>query len=136
LFGDVNESTRYFTVLKEFKDRIMSTVIFDKKTKSPIVAEERLPNGHTLLNTQLALYKMELVLELADAIGYQVDPIFRSVSKNDLSAIEDDLSFNYLIQSVLFAFDNHPNKLKFNGKVKDLYFKLSEFNRILRSEFD
>lgn len=136
LFGDVNESTRYFTVLKEFKDRIMSTVIFDKKTKSPIVAEERMPNGHTLLNTQLALYKMELVLELADAIGYQVDPMFKSISKNDLSAIEDDLSFNYLIQSVLFAFDNHPNKLKFNGKVKDLYFKLSEFNRILRSEFD
>jgi hypothetical protein len=136
LFGNVNDSTRYFNVLKEFKDRIMSTVIFDKDTKSPIIAEEELPNGHTVLNTQLALFKLELAIDIANGIGYTIPPKFRNVSEDNLSEIADSAVFNTFIQSVLFAFENHPKKLELDIKTKDSYFKLSEFNRILNSEFD
>lgn len=129
-----DDQQRYANLIKSFRHNVMASVIFDLETKTPISASEELLNGHSRLNTEIALYKVKLMKDLANQLGYKfkfIDP--EAISEDDLSLLENEDLVSAELLNLFFEFEttSEPSAI-----AKDTYFLLHEFDRLLAAEFD
>ena len=143
LFG-TNELTRWHNVLFNFRKSIMSSVIFDLKTKSPIVAEDRwfkvvngrrVYNNFNKLNTELTLQKLKLMNDLGKAIDHKFGFDIDRALTGDFSEIIDTDTFTKEYIGLLLDFDTKSKFNTYDVNLKNIYFVLSEFDNLLKSEF-
>lgn len=126
----------YNRLITNFRNRIMKDVVFDLATRQPILASKMHRNGYSLQNTKLAMYKIELLKKINSVTHSKLNVNIDEITEDTLYKLEDPNVFTQVINTVLSDYQHLLNNNP--GKVLDAFnefFLLSEFNKILTSEF-
>lgn len=112
-------------MMKKFHDRVMSKLVFDLNTKRQIKVSEIIPEqGVDRLNYELLLYKKELLKRIAEFTNSSIDNIS-----------EESGELTKTINRVLSDYVNNKHAVGAE-KVYDEFIILSNFDKLLESEFD
>lgn len=126
----------YNRLLINFRSRIMGDVVFDLNTKQPILASKMHRNGHSVQNTKLAMYKIELLKKINSVTKSSLDVNLDEITENTLFKIEDPNVFTKIINTVLSDYQSLlNNNIGTTLDAFNEFFILSEFNKILSAEF-
>ena len=120
----------YNRLLKDFKNKVISLLIFDKDSQKGVVNPNvTTPSGLSLINNELYNYKMELAKELAEFLGLNTNWIGNTNLSNQ--------EFTKNLWSVIGKFElvkntNIPNWNSHYGS----YVLLKNFDKLIKDLFD